>query len=361
MTINATAADPARALRRGGREAGRPARTDRRHDPERHPQGVHRARHVHLPAAAVDAPRDRHLRVLRARAAPLEHDLDQRLPHARGGSDGRPGARVHARQRHRVRRGRRRARPRRRRIRRPAELLLRRLERAVRGGGQVPRRPPDVGAHHAGSLRRNERPVDDVPLPRPDRRLQPDRPVGRQQRRADDDPGTRSGPGRRPEPPHERPRRGARPADGGEPRAWRSGRSRSSPTRAACRRRPIRWPARTSSRRSPTSSRRPRRPTSTRSTRWAVRSPRSRPASSSARSRRRHTASSAIERGERIVVGVNRFRDDEVHTPALQRIDPRRRAAPGRRASAGCAPSATPAAGRRPWTDSTTPRAAATT
>jgi methylmalonyl-CoA mutase N-terminal domain/subunit len=29
-----------------------------------------------------------------------------------------------------------------------------------------------------------------------------------------------------------------------------------------------------------------------------------------------------VEEGERIVVGVNRFRDDEVHTPDLQRIDP---------------------------------------
>ena len=35
-------------------------------------------------------------------------------------------------------------------------LLLRRVERAVRGGGQVPRRPPDVGAHHARPLRRRE-------------------------------------------------------------------------------------------------------------------------------------------------------------------------------------------------------------
>jgi methylmalonyl-CoA mutase N-terminal domain/subunit len=29
-----------------------------------------------------------------------------------------------------------------------------------------------------------------------------------------------------------------------------------------------------------------------------------------------------VEEGERVVVGVNRFRDDEVHTPDLQRIDP---------------------------------------
>jgi len=30
----------------------------------------------------------------------------------------------------------------------------------------------------------------------------------------------------------------------------------------------------------------------------------------------------AIERGDLVVVGVNRFRDDEVTTPALHRIDP---------------------------------------
>ncbi len=29
-----------------------------------------------------------------------------------------------------------------------------------------------------------------------------------------------------------------------------------------------------------------------------------------------------VEESERVVVGVNRFRDDEVHTPDLQRIDP---------------------------------------
>ena len=39
------------------------------------------------------------------RAAALEHDLDQRLPHARGRRDGRPGAGLHARRRHRLRRG----------------------------------------------------------------------------------------------------------------------------------------------------------------------------------------------------------------------------------------------------------------
>ena len=75
--------------------------------------------HVHLPAAAVDAPRDRCLRVLRHRAPEMEHDLDLGLPHARGRGDRRPGARVHAGRRDRLRRRRRRAWPGRRRLRRP--------------------------------------------------------------------------------------------------------------------------------------------------------------------------------------------------------------------------------------------------
>ena len=56
------AAPPLRARRRGaGRRAGGAAR----HRPERHPQGVHRARELHLPAEAVDAADDGSLRVLR--------------------------------------------------------------------------------------------------------------------------------------------------------------------------------------------------------------------------------------------------------------------------------------------------------
>ena len=99
--------------------------------------------------------------------------------------------------------------PGRRRVRRPAELLLRRVERALRGSGQVPRRAPDVGADHAGALRRQGAAQHDVPLPRPDRWVQPHGAIGRQQRGADDDRGSRGGAGRRAEPAHQRARRGA--------------------------------------------------------------------------------------------------------------------------------------------------------
>ena len=93
-----------------------------------------------------------------ARAPEVEHHLDLGLPHARGGGDRRPGAGLHPRRRDRLRRGGRRARARRRRLRRPAQLLLRRLVGAVRGGRQVPGRPPDVGDDHAGALRRDRTP-----------------------------------------------------------------------------------------------------------------------------------------------------------------------------------------------------------
>ena len=110
--------------------------------------------------------------------------------------------------------------PRGRRLRPPAVVLLRRLVRAVRGGRQVPGRPPDVGPDHARSLRRIERPFDDVPVPHADGRLVADRPVDRQQRRPDHDPGPRGRARRHPEPAHELARRGARAADrrGGPPR-----------------------------------------------------------------------------------------------------------------------------------------------
>ena len=88
MTINATAIIllalyVAVAQAAGRRRRRRLAGTR----PERHPQGVRRPRHLHLSAAAVAAHRHRHHRVLRARDAAVEHDLDQRLSHPRSGLD----------------------------------------------------------------------------------------------------------------------------------------------------------------------------------------------------------------------------------------------------------------------------------
>ena len=61
--------DAARVLRLRRRAAGRAARAAAGDGADGHPEGVHRAEGVDLPARAVDAARDRHGRVLRARAA----------------------------------------------------------------------------------------------------------------------------------------------------------------------------------------------------------------------------------------------------------------------------------------------------
>ena len=70
--------DAAGALRLRRREAGRPARQARRDDPDRHPEGVHRAEGVVLPDRPGDAAGDRHDRVLRAGDAALAPGLDLR-------------------------------------------------------------------------------------------------------------------------------------------------------------------------------------------------------------------------------------------------------------------------------------------
>ena len=160
MTINATAPILLALYVAAAEAQGVAAGGHRGHDPERHPQGVHRPGDLHLPAPPVDAPRDRRLRVLRRRAPQVEHDLDLGLPHARGRGDRRPGAGLHPGRRDRLRRGGGRPRPRRRRLRRAPVVLLRRLVGAVRGGRQVPGRPADVGDDHAGAVRGEEPALD---------------------------------------------------------------------------------------------------------------------------------------------------------------------------------------------------------
>ena len=153
----------------------------------------------------------------RERGAEVEHDLDQRLPHPRGRLRRRAGGRVHARRRHRLRRGRAsnagldvdefaRA----------ALVLLQRAQQLHRGGREVPRRAAAVGAHHGAS----------ASAPRPTRAA---RCASTRRRRAStlqaqqplvnvvrvDDAGARRGARRRAVAPHQQLRRGARPADRG--------------------------------------------------------------------------------------------------------------------------------------------------
>ena len=64
---------------------------------------------------------------------------------------GRPGGRVHARQRHGLRAGGDRRRARGRRLRAAPGLLLQRPQQRLPGGGEVPRRPADLGARRCAS------------------------------------------------------------------------------------------------------------------------------------------------------------------------------------------------------------------
>ena len=67
MTINATAIILLALYVAVGKRQGVAPKAAVGNDSERHPQGIHRARHLHLSAAGVAADRHRHLRVLRAR------------------------------------------------------------------------------------------------------------------------------------------------------------------------------------------------------------------------------------------------------------------------------------------------------
>ena len=107
MTINAPAAILLAFYVVAAEEKGIAARTARRHDPDRHPQGVHRPEGVVLPDRAGDAAGHRHDRVVLDRDAALAPDLDLRLPHPRGRLDRRAGARLHAQGRLHLRRARR--------------------------------------------------------------------------------------------------------------------------------------------------------------------------------------------------------------------------------------------------------------
>ena len=84
MTINATASILLALYVAVAKKQGADLLEAGRHDPERHPQGVHRPRHVHLPAAAVDAADHGHVRLVQREPAEVEHDQHLRLPHARG-------------------------------------------------------------------------------------------------------------------------------------------------------------------------------------------------------------------------------------------------------------------------------------
>jgi hypothetical protein len=204
--------DAARALHRRRRGARRGAERAARHDPERHPEGVHRARHVHLPDRGLDAPHHRYVHVLLAARAAVEHRVDQRLPHPRGGLRRRAGGRVHARRWRRVRRGGARRGPRCRRLRAAPLVLLQRAQQLHRGGREVPRRAHLVGGHHARPLRREEPEEPHAALPHADRGRDAAGAAAARERGTRDRAGARGGARRHAVAAHEQLRRGARPA-----------------------------------------------------------------------------------------------------------------------------------------------------
>ena len=147
-----------RVLPRDGRGARSRLDDARRHPPDRHLQGVHRAEGVGLPAATAPAADRRPDGVLRRARPQVASDQRLRLPHPRSGVDRGRGARVHAGRRVRLRRARHAAGARRRRVRARAVLLLQRAHRLLRGDREAPRRATDLGSLDARPLRSEELP-----------------------------------------------------------------------------------------------------------------------------------------------------------------------------------------------------------
>ena len=155
MTINAPASVLLLLYELVAEEQGVDAREAPRHGPERHPQGVHRPRELHLPARAEHAADDRPVRLL-PRAT------------SRSGTRSRSPATTSARRAPAPsRRSPSRsptAWPTCRRRSTPASkvddfapapgLLLQRPQQRLPGGREVPRRPQHVGARDEGALRR---------------------------------------------------------------------------------------------------------------------------------------------------------------------------------------------------------------
>ena len=154
MTINAPAAIMLAFYVVAAERAGRPARAARRHDPGRHPQGVHRPEGVVLPDRPGDAPVGDMIEWC-SQQMPRWHPVSISGYHIReAGSTAAAGARLHAQGRPDLRRAGRRARPRRRRLRAAPVVLLQRPDRLLRGDRQVPRGAAHLGARAARDLRR---------------------------------------------------------------------------------------------------------------------------------------------------------------------------------------------------------------
>ena len=141
------------------RAAGGGVGTPRRHAADRHPQGVHRAEGVALPAAPPPAADRRPDDVLRRARAEVPSDQRERLPHQGGGSDRGAGARVHAGRRLRLRRARPAARPRSHGVRAGAVVLLQQPHRPARGARRSSGPPAASGTAGSASATGSRMPM----------------------------------------------------------------------------------------------------------------------------------------------------------------------------------------------------------
>ena len=215
MTINATAATLLAMYIVVAEERGIARATAERHDPERHPQGVHRARHVHLSARRRSLALIAEIFRFCAAEVPSWNPISISGYHIReaGATAVQELAFTFANAIEYVRaRDRRRARG--RRLRAAAVVLLRRAQRSVRGGREVPRRAPHLRAPDARALRRERRELP-AALPHADGRRDAHGAAAAQQRRARRRAGAGGGARRHAVAAHERLRRGAGAADGG--------------------------------------------------------------------------------------------------------------------------------------------------
>ncbi len=180
------AARPLHRRRRGERRRPRQAQGD---DPERHHQGVPLARHLRLPARALDAADRRHGRLHGQRGAELEPDQHLQLPPAGGRGDAGAGDRLRAL--HRDRRARRGEGPRpgrRRRLPeglRPHLLLRQRRHPPGRGDRQAAGDGPALERDRPRALRGDGREDAALPLRRPGQFARPDRGAAGEQHPAD--------------------------------------------------------------------------------------------------------------------------------------------------------------------------------
>ena len=230
------------------RQAGRAARQAHGDDPERHPEGVRRARHVDLPGQAVDAADRRLDPVSRTTLSPRFNPISIAGAHVRDA-----GCTAAEEMAYTLANGLayvdelQAPRRRRREVRQAPVVLLLRPHGLLRRDRQVPRRPAAVGEAHEGALRRrrirrrstsasascaaarrwSRRSPTTTWSASPSRRWRPSSAARSRSSRARSTRRSRSRPS---------PRRSSRCA-----------RSRSSPTKAGSRAQSIRWAAATSS------------------------------------------------------------------------------------------------------------------